>query len=85
MTREQSKQIRQIEGIVDVLSECVHIMTIEHNSQKFAPLSNSIKGSVSPNEEYCEDVEAFNKKVHDYALGLLNELKDKYLKIYAEL
>ena len=85
MTREQSKQIRQIEGIVDALSRSVDVMTAPTNLRKFAPLSNLIGGSVSPNEEYCKDVEAFNTKVHDYALGLLNELKDKYLKIYAEL
>lgn len=85
MTREQSKQIRQIEDIVDKLSECVESMTSPLNLQKIAPLSNSIRGSVSPNEEYCKDVEALNTKVHDYELGLLNELKDKYLKIYAAL
>jgi hypothetical protein len=85
MTREQLKQIRQIEDIVDALSGSVDIMTAPTNLQKFAPLSNLINGWVSPNEEYCEDVKAFNTKVHDYALGLLNELKDKYLKIYAEL
>ena len=85
MTREQSKQIQRIEGIVDSLSECVDFMTAPSNLQKFAPLSNSIRGSVSPNEEYRKDVEVFNTMVHDYALGLLNELKDKYLKIYAKL
>lgn len=85
MTREQSKQIQRIEGIVDSLSECVDFMTAPSNLQKFAPLSFSTKGTALPTEEYCEDVKAFNTKVHDYALGLLNELKDKYLKIYAEL
>lgn len=85
MTREQSKQIRQIEKIVDRLSECVDFMTVPANLQKFAPLSKFDNGSILLDEEYCEDVEAFNKKVHDYALGLLKELKDKYLKIYAAL
>ena len=85
MTREQSKQIRQIEDIVDALSERGDIMTAPSNLQKVAPLSFSTKGTALPTVEYCEDVKAFNTKVHDYALGLLNELKDKYLKIYAEL
>lgn len=67
------------------MSECVDFMTAPSNLQKFAPLSNQTRGTVLRNEEYRKDVEAFNTKVHDYALGLLNELKDKYLKIYAEL
>jgi hypothetical protein len=85
MTREQSRQIRQIEYIVDALSECVDFMTAPSNLQKFAPLTPSPKVIVMPPEEYCKDVEALNAKVHDYELGLVKELKDKYLKIYTEL
>lgn len=84
MTREQSRQIRQIEYIVDALSECVDFMTAPSNLQKFAPLTPS-PNIVMPPEEYRKDIEALNAKVHDYELGLVKELKDKYLKIYAEL
>lgn len=85
MTRKQSRQIRQIKYIVDALSKCVDFMTAPSNLQNFAPLTPPPEVIVLLPDECCKDVEAFNTKVHDYALGLLNELKDKYLKIYAEL
>ena len=82
MTREQSQTIRKVECIVDYLCDMVDCMTDNNN---FRPLNICINGTVLPYEGYREDVEVFNKKVHDYELNLLNELKDKYLKIYAEL
>ena len=82
MTREQSKKIQEVERIIDYLCNKVDCMIANDD---FAPISDYIHGSLSPNDDYRKDVEAFNAKVHDYELGLLNELKDKYLKIYAEL
>lgn len=81
MTREQSEKIREVERIVDYLcgkmDDVTRLQTIE-------PLAKRIGGCIVSGG-YCEDVEAFNTKVQNYALSLLNELKDKYLKIYAEL
>lgn len=82
MTREQSKKVQEVEHIIDYLCDKVSCMTVNDG---YSPPTDYIHGSLSSNDEYLKDVEAFNKKVHDYALGLLNELKDKYLKIYAEL
>lgn len=82
MTREQSKKIQDVERIVDYLSDIADCMVDNNN---FRPLNICINGSILPCEGYREDVEALNAKVHDYELALLNELKGKYLKIYAEL
>jgi len=82
MTREQSKEIQEVERIIDYLCNKVGCMTADDG---FTPISDYIHGSLSPNDDYRKDVEVLNRKVHDYELGLLNELKDKYLKIYAEL
>lgn len=84
MTREQSQKIQEVERIIDYLCSKEKEMT-PPCLQAIQPLTQKIRGVVSSNDDYCKDVEAFNTKVHDYALGLLNELKDKYLKIYAEL
>ena len=84
MTREQSEKIQEVERIIDYLCGKVKEMTPPCR-QEIQPLVQRIGGFAMSNKGYIEDVEAFNTKVHDYALGLLNELKDKYLKIYAEL
>ena len=83
MTREQSKKVQEVERIIDYLCDKVDGMAA--NVSFFSPISDYIHGSLSPNDDYRKDVEAFNAKVRDYELTLLNELKDKYLKIYAEL
>lgn len=85
MTREQSKQIRQIEAIVDKLSEYEEGWQRPYNNEVFEPISDILPRGTEASEAFRADVKVFNAKVHDYALGLLNELKDKYLKIYAEL
>lgn len=85
MTREQSKQIRQTEAIVDKLSEYVEGWERPYNKEAFEPISDNLPRGTETPEAFSADVKVFNAKVHDYALGLLNELKDKYLKIYAEL
>ena len=82
MTREQSKKIQEIERIVDYLCDKISCMKANDG---FSPLSDYIHGSLLSNDEYRKNVEDLNAKVHNYELGLLNELKDKYLKIYAEL
>ena len=81
MTREQSEKIREVEHIVDYLCGKMDDVT---RHQTIEPLAKRIAGCVVSGG-YCEDADAFNTKVQDYALGLLNELKDKYLKIYAAL
>lgn len=85
MTREQSRQIRQIEAIVDKLAECEEIWQRPFNKESFEPISDNLPRSVEDSEAFSADVKVLNTKVHDYALGLINELKDKYLKIYAAL
>lgn len=84
MTREQSQKIQEVERIIDYLCSRANGMT-PPCPYAFEPLTERIGGFTMSNEGYREDVKAFNTKVHDYALGLLNELKDKYLKIYAEI
>lgn len=83
MTREQSKKVQEVERIIDYLCDKVDGMAA--NVSFFSPISDYIHGSASSNDDYRKDVEVFNAKVRDYELALLNELKDKYLKIYAEL
>lgn len=82
MTREQSKKVQEVERIVDYLCDKVRCMTANDG---FSPLTDYIHGSLSSNDEYRKDAGAINAKVHDYELALINDLKDKYLKIYAEL
>ena len=82
MTREQSKKVQEVERIIDYLCEKVDCMAV---GIAFSPVCDYINGSLLSNDDYRKDVEVLNAKVHDYELGLLNELKDKYLKIYAEL
>lgn len=85
MTREQSKQIRQIEAIIDKLAECEEIWRRPYNEEGFEPISDNLPRTVENSEAFSADVKVLNAKVHDYALGLISELKDKYLKIYTEL
>lgn len=82
MTREQSKNIQEVERIIDYLCYKVNTMTAHDGC---STITDYIHGSLSPNDDYRKDVAVLNAKLHDYELGLLNELKDKWLKIYAEL
>ncbi len=84
MTREQSIKIRQIEAIVDKLAEYEEVWRRPYNKEGFEPISDRLPRVVE-SEAFSADVKVLNAKVHDYALGLISELKDKYLKIYAEL
>lgn len=85
MTREQSTQIRQVEAIVDKLAEYEEHWQRPYNGCVFEPISDGLPRPAKSPEMFIADVKTFNTKVHDYALSLLNELKDKYLKIYTEL
>lgn len=82
MTREQSKKIQEVERIIDYLCDKFNRMTANDD---FGPISDYIHGSLSSDDNFRKSVEALNAKVHDYELALLDELKNKFLKIYAEL
>lgn len=85
MTREQSKRIQEVEKVVDYLCGVMDTMSHYGNECYFGSLTDYVDGSKIGIEMFAEDVDAYNRSMHNFAMSQLIELKDKYLKMYAAL